>query len=246
MKEFTFILPCLNEEKTLSFCIDEISEYIRINKLNAEILVSDNGSDDNSVKIAKEAGARVSICKEKGYGNALINGTKNAKGKYCVMGDSDGSYDFSNLDEFIEKVRSGYDLVVGNRFVGGIEKKAMPISHKIGVRFLSGFANLFFKTNIRDYHCGLRVYKRQAIKELKLSSPGMEYASEMIIKAKINNLKMCEVSTVLRKDLRNSKSHLKTIRDGFRHLFLIINMFINKKKYCVRGEKNEKSSGKVF
>ena len=239
MKEFTFILPCLNEEKTLPFCIKEISEYIKKNSLNAEILVSDNGSDDNSVVVAKKNGARVSICKERGYGNALINGTNSAKGKYCIMGDCDGSYDFSNLDLFIDKVRNGYDLVVGNRFAGGIQKKAMSLSHKIGVRLLSGFANLFFKTEIKDYHCGLRVYNRKAIKKLKLSTPGMEYASEMIIKAKINNLVMCEVPTILRKDLRNTKSHLKTIRDGFRHLFLIIKMFINKKKYYLRGEKNE-------
>ena len=229
MKEFTFILPCLNEEKTLPFCINEISEYINKSKLNAEILVSDNGSCDNSVMIAERNGARVSICKQKGYGNALINGTNNAKGKYCIMGDCDGSYDFSHLDLFIEKVRNGYDLVVGNRFLGGIEKNAMPLSHKIGVRFLSGFANIFFKTEIRDFHCGLRVYKKSSIKRLKLSSPGMEYASEMIIKAKINNLRMCEVPTILRPDLRGKKSHLNTIRDGFRHLFLIMSLFINRK-----------------
>ena len=158
MREFTFILPCLDEEKTLPFCIKEILTYIKNNKLNAEILVSDNGSIDNSVQIAKRNGARVSIYKEKGYGNALINGINNAHGKYCIMGDCDGSYDFSNLDEFIDKVRNGYDLVVGNRFAGGIEKNAMPLSHKIGVKFLSGFANLFFRTKIKDFHCGLRVY----------------------------------------------------------------------------------------
>ena len=153
------------------------------------------------------------------------------------MGDCDGSYDFSNLGEFIDKIRSGNDLVVGNRFAGGIKKGAMPLSHKIGVKFLSGFANLFFKTPIKDYHCGLRIYKKDAIKKINLSCPGMEYASEMIIKAKINNLKMCEVKTILRKDLRNRKPHLRTIRDGFRHLFLIINLFVNRKKYIVIGDK---------
>lgn len=224
--EFTFILPCLNEEKTIKYCIEEIQQYINKNKLKAEILVSDNNSSDTSVKIAKECGARVVICKERGYGKALINGTNNAYGKYCIMGDSDGSYNFSNLDEFINGVRNGYDLVVGNRFKGGIEKDAMTLSHKIGVKFLSGFANLLFHTPIKDYHCGLRAYNTESIKKLNLSQQGMEYASEMIIAAKINNLKLLEVPTNLRKDLRNRKSHLRTIRDGFRHLKLICNFAI--------------------
>lgn len=236
MVEFTFVLPCLNEENTLLKCINEIKKYSNKHNLNYEILVSDNGSTDNSVEIAKKNGARVSICKEKGYGNALINGTKNAKGKYCIMGDSDCSYDFSHLDEFIKNVRNGYDLVVGNRFRGGIKKGAMPFSHKIGVRFLSWYANLFFRTPINDFHCGLRAYNRKSILRLKLNSPGMEYASEMIIKSKINGLKMREVKTILRKDLRGKKSHLNTIRDGFRHLFHITKTFIHRKEYIVNGE----------
>ena len=235
MIEFTFILPCLNEEKTLPFCIKEIKKSIKRYKLDAEILVSDNGSTDGSIEIAKKMGARVSICKDKGYGNALINGTKNAKGKYCFMGDSDGSYDFTHLSEFIKNVRNGYDLVVGNRYKGGMEKGAMPLSHKIGVKFLSMYANMFFRTPIKDYHCGLRAYNTNSIKRIKLNSPGMEYASEMIIKSKINNLKMCEVDTILRKDLRGKKSHLKTFRDGFRHLFHITGVFIHRKKYIVGG-----------
>lgn len=242
MLEFTFILPCLNEEKTLPFCIDEIQNYISNNNLNAEILVSDNGSTDNSLIIAKEKGVRVCNCKNKGYGNALINGTKNAKGIYCVMGDCDGSYDFSNLDIFIKKVREGNDLIVGNRFAGGIEKNAMPLSHKIGVKFLSNFSNLLFRTPIKDYHCGLRMYKTSSIKKIRLSSSGMEYASEMIIKSKINNLKMCEVPTILRKDLRDKKPHLRTIRDGFRHLFLILNIYFNKNKYLIINKKVKNKS----
>ena len=241
MPEFTFVLPCLNEEKTLPFCIDEIKKTIEKNHLDAEILVSDNNSEDNSVEVAKNLGARVSICVDRGYGNALINGTKNANGKYCVMGDCDGSYDFSNLDEFIKKVKDEeYDLIVGNRFKGGIKEKAMPLSHKIGVRALSGFANFFFRTPVKDFHGGLRVYNTERIKALKLEASGMEYASEMIIKAAINNYKLCEVPTILRKDLRDRKPHLKTIRDGFRHLFLIINMFINRKKYIIADLKGEK------
>ena len=234
--EFTFILPCLNEEKTLEFCIHEIKNYINKNNLNAEILVSDNNSTDDSRKIAKKNGARVVIVDKKGYGSALINGTNNAYGKYCIMGDSDGSYDFSNLDDFINHVKNGYDLVVGNRFLGGIEKYAMPISHKIGVKFLSFFANLFFHTPIKDYHCGLRAYNREKIITLNLQQTGMEYASEMIIKSNINNLSLIEVPTTLRKDLRNRKPHLRTIRDGFRHFFLILNMVFFKRKYMI-GEK---------
>jgi glycosyltransferase involved in cell wall biosynthesis len=235
MPEITFVLPCLNEEKTLPFCISEIKTYIEKNKLDAEILVSDNNSEDNSAKVAMENGARVVSCPNRGYGNALITGTKEAKGKYCVMGDCDGSYDFSNLDQFFKKVKEeGFDLVVGNRFAGGISKDAMPLSHKFGVKFLSGFANFFFRTPIKDYHGGLRVYNTQRIRNLKLECGGMEYASEMIIKSAINDYKMCEVPTILRKDLRDRKPHLRTIRDGFRHLFLILKMFIHKKRYIIK------------
>lgn len=234
-KEYTFILPCLNEEKTLEYCIKEIQKCIQDKKLNAEILVSDNNSTDNSIEIAKKNGARVVICEERGYGAALINGTKNAKGKYCIMGDSDGSYDFYNIDKFIQGLNNGYDLVVGNRFKGGIQKGAMPLSHKIGVRFLTGIANIFFHTPIKDYHCGLRAYKKESIEKINLKQNGMEYASEMIILAKINNLKILEVPTILRKDLRNRKPHLKTIKDGIRHLKLILKIAINKKKYIIEG-----------
>lgn len=235
--DYTFILPCLNEEKTLEHCIKEIQKCIKDKNLNAEILVSDNNSTDNSVKIAKKNGVRIVICKEKGYGAALINGTKHAYGKYCIMGDSDGSYDFYNIDNFLNNLNNGYDLVIGNRFKGGIEKGAMHLSHKIGVKFLSGFANLFFHTPIKDYHCGLRAYKTQSINNLNLSHLGMEYASEMIIIAKINLIKMIEVPTTLKKDLRDRKPHLKTIRDGFRHLNLILKLSINRKNYKIEREK---------
>ncbi len=241
MPQFTFILPCLNEENTIEYCINEIKKSIEDNHLDAEILVSDNGSTDKSREIAESLGARVCICEEKGYGNALINGTKNANGKYCVMGDCDGSYDFYNIKQFIEKLDEGYEMVVGNRYKGGIEKNAMPISHYFGVKFLSGYANLFFQTPIKDFHCGLRFYDTEKIKNIKLSCPGMEYASEMIIKAKINGIKMCEVATILRKDKRGHGAHLKTIRDGFRHLFFITHAFIFQRSYIV----NKTSKTKV-
>ena len=198
-----------------------------------------HGSTDNSIKIAEKNGVRVVICKEKGYGSALINGTNNAKGKYCIMGDSDGSYDFYNIDDFIKKLKEGYELVVGNRFKGGIEKGAMSISHKLGVRFLSNIANLIFHTPVKDYHCGLRAYETERLKKLKLSHKGMEYASEMIIIAKLNNLKIVEVPTKLKKDLRDRKSHLKTIRDGWKHLKLIFKLAINKKQYIIEETKND-------
>lgn len=240
--EFTFILPCLNEERTLKYCIDEIKKYIFKNKINGEILVVDNNSIDKSKDIAIKNGVRVVCEKNRGYGNALRTGTINAYGKYCIMGDCDGSYDFSDLNEFIEACRNSYDLVVGNRFKGGIEKGAMSISHKIGGQMLSILANIFFNTKIHDYHCGLRAYNRESILNLNLETEGMEYASEMIIKAKINNLKLLEIPTKLRKDLRNEKSKLRTIRDGFRHLNLILNMAFFKKKYTVKEilyEKND-------
>lgn len=211
--EFTFILPCLNEEKTLPFVLDEIKKTIEKNNLNAEILLADNGSTDRSVEIAKEHGANINVCEEKGYGSTLRSAIKVAQGKYCFMGDSDGSYDFTNLMPFVEAVRAGNDFVVGNRYKGGFEKGAMPISHYFGVKFLSEYANFFFKSPIKDYHCGLRCYDTQKIKDLNLKQPGMEYATEMIAIAQINNLKLVEVPTKLRKDLRDRKSHLRTIRD---------------------------------
>ena len=233
-KEITFILPCLNEEKSLEYCIKEIKKYIQENQLDAEILVADNLSKDNSRRITKNNEVRLTICNKKGYGNTLINGMNHANGRYCIMGDSDGSYDFSNLQDYIKGLREGYDLVVGNRFKGGIEKGAMSISHKIGVKGLSAFANFFFHAPVKDYHCGLRAYNTESMKKIHLIQGGMEYASEMIIKAKINNLRILEVPTVLRKDLRHKKSHIRTIRDGMRHVILICKLAINKNKYKIK------------
>lgn len=235
--EYTFILPARNEEKTLPYCIEEIETFINKNKLKAEILVVDNNSTDNTSNIAKDYGAKVVFCENIGYGNALNCGIKNAFGKYCIMGDSDGSYNFSNLEKFIYYLKKDYDLIVGNRFKGKIEKGAMPFSHRIGGRMLSIIGNIFFHTKIKDYHCGLRAFKTDSIKKLKLKSSGMEFASEMIISSRLNNLKIIEVETDLRKDLRDRKSHLKTIRDGIRHLKLIFDMAFNREKYIIPEEK---------
>lgn len=235
--EYTFILPARNEEKTLPYCIEEIETFINKNKLKAEILVVDNNSTDNTSNIAKDYGARVIFCENIGYGNALNYGMERALGKYCIMGDSDGSYNFSNLEKFIYYLKKDYDLIVGNRFKGKIEKGAMPFSHRIGGRMLSIIGNIFFHTKIKDYHCGLRAFKTDSIKKLKLKSSGMEFASEMIISSRLNNLKIIEVETDLRKDLRDRKSHLKTIRDGIRHLKLIFDMAFNREKYIIPEEK---------
>ena len=222
--ELTILMPCLNEEETLEVCIKKAKKFLKKNKVNGEILIADNGSTDKSVSIALKNGARVINVKEKGYGSALIAGTKNAYGKYIIMGDSDDSYDFLNLEKFLDKLREGYDLVMGNRFAGGIEKGAMPFSHRyIGVPILSLIGRLFFHSKIYDFHCGLRGYNRKSILKLDLNCTGMEYASEMIVKSEINDLKITEVATTLKKDGRNRKPHLNTLSDGWRHLnFLLV------------------------
>ena len=222
--ELTILMPCLNEEETIEICIQKALKFLKKNKVNGEVLIADNGSTDNSVQIAEKLGARVVHVKEKGYGSALIAGTKNAYGEYVIMGDSDDSYDFLHLEEFLKKLRRGYDLVMGNRFAGGIEKGAMPFSHRyIGNPVLSFIGRLFFHSKIRDFHCGLRGYNRKRILALNLNCPGMEYASEMVVKSELNNYKIAEVPTTLKKDGRSHRPHLRTLSDGWRHLnFLLI------------------------
>ena len=221
--EFTFMMPCLNEERSLRFCIDDAKSAIERLSLSAEILIVDNGSTDSSADIARECGARVVREEKRGYGAALIKGIESAGGKYVIMGDADGSYDIKNPDEFINKLREGYSLVVGNRFKGGIERGAMPFLHKIGVPALSLLARLRFRVPIYDFHCGLRALKREDAMTLSLSSDGMELATEMIAAFGRGGFKMIEVPTRLFKDKRGGiHSHLRTVRDGFRHLYYII------------------------
>ena len=188
--------------------------------------MSDNGSNDSSINIAKKNGARVITISKKGYGNAIINGINNAKGEFIIMGDADMSYDFNEIGNFLKYLEQGYDLVVGNRFKGGIDKGAMPISHYFGVPFLSIIGNLLFKTPIKDFHCGLRGFSKKKVRSLHLESQGMELASEMICKASIKSFKMKEIPIKLHKDQRERKSHLRTIRDGFRHLSYMIKLKI--------------------
>ena len=225
--ELTILIPCLNEEDTIEKCVNIAFSFLKNNNINGEVLVIDNNSIDNSYKIACKSGARVIKEKERGYGCALIRGINEAKGKYILMGDADCSYDFSAAYPFIEKLREGYDMVVGNRFKGGINKGAMPFLHKyVGNPFLSFIGKTLFKIEIGDFHCGLRSFNVKKIKSLNLSCCGMDFASEMIIKAKNNNLNITEVPIILYKDERVScVSHLDTFKDGFLHLNTMIRLY---------------------
>lgn len=222
--ELTILMPCLNEARTVTACVHEARAYLERSGLTGEVLVADNGSTDGSQQLAREAGARVVDVPTRGYGAALRAGIESARGRWVIMGDSDCSYDFSRLDGFVEKLRSSADLVMGNRFRGGIEPGAMPFLHRyLGNPVLSFVGRLFFRTRIGDFHCGLRGFSRDAIARLGLVSPGMEFASEMVAKAALAGLRVEEVPTTLRPDGRDRPPHLRTWRDGWRHLkFLLL------------------------
>lgn len=222
--ELSIVMPCLNEAETLAICITKAQLFLNSNGINGEIIIADNGSTDGSIDIAKSHNAKIIHVKLKGYGSALRSGIDASKGTYIIMADADDSYDFSNLMPFLSELRNGYDLVMGNRFKGGIEKNAMPFLHKyLGNPVLSFIGRLFFKIKIRDFHCGLRGFSRKAYSKLDLRTTGMEFASEMIVKAKLNNLSITEVPTKLSKDGRSRAPHLNTWRDGWRHLrFLLL------------------------
>lgn len=220
--EVTILMPCLNEERTILTCIYKALEFLQKNNINGEVLIADNGSIDKSIEIIKSTKARFINIQEKGYGSALINGIKNAKGKYVIMGDCDDSYDFTNLMPFINELRNGYDLVMGNRYLGGIEKGAMSISHKIGVKALTKLGNIIYNTKLGDYHCGLRGFNKEKIASLDLECKGMDFASEIILKCAKKNYKIIEIPTTLKKDGRNRPSHLKTISDGLLHVKCLV------------------------
>ncbi|MBI1214682.1 MAG: glycosyltransferase [Alphaproteobacteria bacterium] len=217
-------MPCLNEIETIETCIKKAMTYLEKSGVKGEVLIADNGSTDGSQATAEKLGARVVAIADKGYGAALRGGIAAARGKYVIMGDSDDSYDFLNLDPFVEKLREGYDLVMGNRFQGGIMPGAMPPLHRyLGNPVLSFFGRLFFSIPIGDFHCGLRGFDRAAILSLGLQTQGMEFASEMVVRASLARLKMAEVPTVLSKDGRSHPPHLRSWRDGWRHLrFLLL------------------------
>jgi glycosyltransferase involved in cell wall biosynthesis len=222
--EVSIVMPCLNEAEALPYCLDKAFSFLKKNNIKGEVLVVDNDSYDESVDIAIAHGATVVKENIKGYGAAIMAGIKDAKGKYIIIGDADDSYDFSDIMPFIILLREGKDLVVGNRFNGGIQKNAMPFLHKyIGNPFLSFLGKVFFHIPVNDFHCGLRGIKKESFDRLNLKTTGMEFASEMIVKAALNKLTIAETPVILYPDKRNRRSHLKTWQDGWRHLrFLLL------------------------
>jgi glycosyltransferase involved in cell wall biosynthesis len=217
--EVSIVMPCLNEAETLAKCIRHAQSAIAKGGFAAEIIVADNGSADGSQQIARDLGARVVDVPRKGYGSALIGGIDAAKGQFVVMGDADDSYDFEAIGPLIDKLREGYDLVVGNRFMGGIEPGAMPWSHRwIGNPVLTFISRVFFHAPVGDTHCGLRAFQKDAYEKMRLRATGMEFASEMVIKASLKGMRIVEVAVVLRPDGRSRAPHLRTWRDGWRHL----------------------------
>jgi glycosyltransferase involved in cell wall biosynthesis len=217
--EISVIMPCLNEARTVGRCVDKAFLALQELGMRGEVVVADNGSTDGSQEIAREHGARVVDVERKGYGHALRAGIQAARGRYIVMGDSDDSYDFTALEPFVERLRAGYDLVMGNRFRGGILPGAMPWLHRyVGNPVLTGILNLFFRTPIGDAHCGLRAFRKDSCAKLGLASPGMEFASEMVVKASVSHQKITEVPIVLHRDGRDRPPHLRSFHDGWRHL----------------------------
>ena len=222
--ELTILMPCLDEEETIGLCIAKAQQTLKANAIRGEVLVADNGSTDRSREIAEQLGARVVRVERKGYGAALLGGIAAARGRFVIMGDADDSYDFGNLMPFVEQLRAGYDLVMGNRFRGGIAPGAMPPLHRyLGNPVLTAFGRLFFKSPSGDFHCGLRGFRREAIGHLDLRTTGMEFASEMVVKATLLGLSITEVPTTLSRDGRSRAPHLRSWRDGWRHLrFLLL------------------------
>jgi glycosyltransferase involved in cell wall biosynthesis len=222
--ELTVVLPCLNEAETLAVCIRKAKASIAGLGIDGEVVIADNGSTDGSQDIARAEGARVVDVPIRGYGAALTAGIAAAKGEFVIMGDADDSYDLSNLGPFVEALRGGADLVMGNRFAGGIEPGAMPALHRyLGNPVLTAIGRILFRSPVKDFHCGLRGFRREAILDLDLRTTGMEFASEMVVKATLNKLNIVEVPTTLSPDGRSRAPHLRTWRDGWRHLrFLLL------------------------
>ncbi len=222
--ELTVLMPCLNEAETVQACVAKAVGFLRRAGVTGEVLVADNGSTDGSQALAEAAGARVVGVLDKGYGAALMGGIRAARGRLVIMGDADDSYDFERLDEMLDELRGGAQLVMGNRFQGGIARGAMPPLHRyLGNPVLSFLGRLFFKIPIGDFHCGLRGFSREAILALGLKSQGMEFASEMVVKAALGELAITETPTTLKPDGRTRRPHLRTWRDGWRHLrFLLL------------------------
>lgn len=222
--ELSIVMPCLNEVETIAICIEKAQSFMQNNGVEGEVVIGDNGSTDGSQDIARSLGAIVVNVKKKGYGNASRGAIEASSGKFIITADTDDSHDILNLHAFIEKLREGNDLVMGNRFKGEKNKEAMPFLHRyVGNPLLTFIGNLFFKTNLGDFHCGLRGFTREAYNKMDLSTPGMEFASEIIVKASLLNLNITEVPTTVFPAGRNRKAHLRTFPDGWRHLrFLLL------------------------
>ncbi len=217
--QLTILMPCLNEAETLALCINKANDWISNSGIQAEVVIADNGSTDGSQAIAESLGARVVPVLQRGYGSALFHGCMAARGEWIIMGDSDDSYDFSNLDPFVQKLREGFDLVMGNRFLGGIAPGAMPWKNRyIGNPILTWVGRVLFKCPAKDFHCGLRGFRKDAFLRMDLRTTGMEFASEMVIKANLFGMRIAEVPTTLSKDGRSRPPHLLPWRDGWRHL----------------------------
>ena len=221
--ELTILMPCLNESETVGICVDKAFAFLRRAGVDGEVLIADNGSSDGSTAVAESRGARVVPVRERGYGAALSGGIASAGGRYIVMGDADDSYDFSRLEGFLDELRNGADLVMGNRFKGGIQPGAMPALHRwLGNPVLSYIGRRLFRVQVNDFHCGLRGANAQSIRALNLRTPGMEFASEMVVRAALEGLKVVEVPTTLSPDGRSRPPHLRTWRDGWRHLKFLL------------------------
>jgi len=217
--ELTILMPCLNEAETLGLCIDKALDFLKREQVNGEVIVGDNGSTDGSQELARNLGARVVDVPLRGYGAALYHATRRARGRYVIMGDSDASYDFSDLMPFLTRLRQGYDLVMGNRFQGGIKPGAMPWKNRyIGNPILSWIGWALFRCPARDLHCGIRGFSKSAFDQMDLRTIGMEYASEMVIRATLSGMRITEVPTTLSPDGRSRPPHLRPWRDGWRHL----------------------------
>ena len=222
--ELSIVMPCLNEAETLAVCIEKARRTLSSHDVRGEIIVADNGSTDGSIEIARRMGARLVNADVKGYGSAILAGIGAASGELIVVGDADDSYDFGAIWPFVEKLREGYDLVMGNRFQGGIEPGAMPALHRyLGNPVLSGVGRLMFGNVCGDFHCGLRGFRKNAVLAMDLQPTGMEFASEMVVKASLLGMKIAEVPTTLSPDGRSRPPHLRRWRDGWRHLrFLLL------------------------
>jgi hypothetical protein len=222
--EVSVVMPCLNESRTVGTCVLKARAALETLGVRGEVIVADNGSTDGSQDIARAYGAQVVPVAQRGYGSALQGGIAAARGRYIIMGDADDSYDFTQLEPFIQRLRQGDDLVMGNRFKGGIRPGAMPWLHRyVGNPVMTAVLNLFFRSPIGDAHCGLRAFRKDAYERLRLQTPGMEFASEMVVKACLQKQKISEVPIVLHPDGRGRPPHLRSFRDGWRHLrFLLL------------------------